>query len=110
MTTDQTSVYIELDTDADRQLLRTLSQILERIVASRLSLQAITCSLIYPLQCSSRAGRSTVNAALMLQQHVQSLHRLRHQVSILFLGIKDGFDNVDSLVLLSLLHHKRVSP
>jgi len=34
-------------------LLRTLSKILERVVASRLSGHAGICSLIYPLQCGS---------------------------------------------------------
>ena len=46
--------------------LRTLSKILERVVTSRLSAQATTCSHIHPLQCGSLPGRSTADAALVL--------------------------------------------
>jgi len=42
-------------------LLRTLSKILERVVASRLSAQGTICSLIHPLQCGSLPGRSTAS-------------------------------------------------
>ena len=51
-----------------------------------------------------------MDAALVLHQHVQSLHRLWHKVFTLFLHIKGGFDNMDSSVLLSLLPHKGLSP
>jgi len=90
--------------------LRTLSKILERVVASRLSAQAAICSLIHPLQCGSLPGRSTAHAALVLQHNVESFHRLRYKVSTLFLDVKGGFDNVESPSLLSLLRRKGVSP
>jgi len=91
-------------------LLRTLSKILERVVATRLSAQATICSLIHPLQCGSLPGRSTVDAALVLQHNVESFHRLRYKVSTLFLDVKGGFDNVESPSLLSLLRRRGVSP
>jgi len=91
-------------------LLRILSKILDRVVAFRLSAQATTCSLIHPLQCGSLPGRSTADAALILQHNVESFHRLRYKVSTLFLDVKGGFDNVESPSLLSLLHRKGVSP
>jgi len=91
-------------------LLRTLSKILERVVASHLSAQAVICSLIHPLQCGSLPGRSTTDATLILQHNVESFHRLRYKVSILFLDVKGGFDNVESPSLLSLLRRKGVSP
>jgi len=91
-------------------LLRTLSKILERVAASRLTAQAVICSLIHPLQCGSLPGRSTTDAALVLQHNVESFHRLRYKVSTLFLDVKGGFDNVESLSLLSLLRRKGVSP
>jgi len=75
-------------------LLRMLSKILERVGASRLSAPATICSLIHPLQCGSLLGRSTADAALVLQHNVESLHRLRDKVSTLFLDVKGGFDNV----------------
>jgi len=91
-------------------LLRTLSKILERVVTSRLSAQATTCSLIHPLQGGSLPGRSTADAALVLQHNVESFHRLRYKVSTLFLNVKGGFDNVEACSLLSLLRRKGVSP
>jgi len=91
-------------------LLRTLSKILERVAASRLSAQATICSLIHPLQCGSLPGRSTSDATLVLQHNVESFHRLRYRVSTLFLDVKGGFDNVESPSLLSLLRKKGVSP
>ena len=91
-------------------LLRTLSKILERVVASRLSAQAAICSLIHPLQCESLPGRSTADAALVLQHNGESFHGLRYKVSTLFLDVKGGFDNVESPSLLSLLRRKGVSP
>jgi len=69
-------------------LLRTLSKILERVVASRLSAQATACPLIHPLQCGSLPGRSTADAALVLQYNVESFHHLRYKVSTLFLDVK----------------------
>ena len=91
-------------------LLRTLSKILERVGASRLSARAAICSLIHPFQCGSLPGRSTVDAALVLQHNVESFHRLRYEVSTLFLHVKGGFDNMESPSLLSLLRRKGVSP
>jgi len=90
--------------------LRTLSKILERVAASCLSAQATICSLIHPHQCGSLPGRSTADAALVLQHNVESFHRLRYKVSTLFLDVKEGFDNVESPSLLSLLRRKGVSP
>ena len=87
-----------------------LSKILERVVTSCLSAQATTCSLIHPLQCGSLPGRSTSDAALVLQHNVESFHRLGYKVSTLFLDVKGGFDNVQSPSLLSLLRRNGVSP
>jgi len=91
-------------------LLRTLSKILERVVASRLSAQVAVCSIIHPLQCGSLPGRSTADAALVLQHNVEYFHRLRYKVSTLFLDVKGGFDNVESPSLLSLHRGIGVSP
>jgi len=91
-------------------LLRTVSKILERVVASRLSAQATNCSLIHRLQCGSLPGTSTADAALVLRHNVESFHRLTYNVSTLFLDVKGGFNNVEFPSLLSLLRRKRVSP
>jgi len=79
-------------------------------VAARLSAQATTSSLIYPFQCGSLPGRSTADAALVLQHNIESFHGLHYKVSTHFLDVKGGFDNVESPSLLSLLRRKRVSP
>jgi len=91
-------------------LLRTLSKILSRVVASRLLAQATVCSLIHPLQCGSLPGRSTADAARVQKHNVESFHGLRYKVSTLFLDVKWGFDNVEPPSLLSLFHRKGVSP
>jgi len=91
-------------------LLRTLSKILERVVASRLSAQATISSLIHPLQCGSLPGRSTADAALVLQHNVESFDPLRYKISTLFIDVKGGFDNMGSPPLLFLLRRKGVSP
>ena len=80
------------------------------MVASRLSAQAAICSLIHPLQCGSLPGRSTADAALVLEHNVESFHRLGYNVSTLFLDVRRGFDNVVSHSLLSLPCRKGVSP
>jgi len=91
-------------------LLRTLSPIIERLVASRLSAQAAIWSLMYPLQCGSLPGRSTAVAALVLQHNIAFFHRLCYKVSTLFLDVKGGFDRVESPSLRSLVRSKQVSP
>ena len=91
-------------------LLRTLSKILARVAASRLSAQAAVCSLIHPLQCESLPGRSTADAALVLQHNIESFYCLHYKVSTLFLDVKGGFDKVESPSLLSLFRKKGVSP
>jgi len=80
------------------------------MVASRLSAQVTTCSLIDPLQCGSLPGRYTADAALVLPHNVESFHPLRYRVTTLFLDVKGGFDNMESPFLLNLLHSKGVSP
>ena len=91
-------------------LLRTLCKIFERVVASRLSAQAVTCSLIHPLQCGCLCGRSTADATLVLRHNVESFYRLRYKGSTLFLDVKGDFDNVESPSLHSLRRRKGASP
>ena len=77
-------------------LLETLSKIIERITASRLSLLARSCGLLHPHQTGSLPGLSTFDATATLAHEVRLLQRLDLKVSSLFLEIKGGFDNVDS--------------
>jgi len=90
-------------------LLCTLSKILERVMTSHLLAQVLTCSLIHPLQCGSLSGRSTADAALVLQHYIESFLHLRYKVSTLFPDIKAAFANVESPAILSLLPSQGVS-
>jgi len=84
-------------------LLRTVSKILERIIAARLLLAARSRGLIHPHHCGSLPGLSTYDACLTLINHVKTLQRLRLKVSSLFLDIKTRFDNVDNPTLALIL-------
>ena len=84
-------------------LLRTVSQILERIIAARLLLAACSKGLIHATQCGSLPGLSTYDACLILLNYVKTLQRPRLKVSSLFLDIKAGFHNVDNPSLSSIL-------
>ena len=95
-------------------LLRTVSKILERIIAARLLLAARSRGLIHPNQCGSLPGLSSYDSCLTLMNDVKTLERPRLKVSSLFLDIKAGFDNVDNPTLACILReggipHFRVS-
>jgi len=84
-------------------LIRTVSKILERIIASRLLLAARSKGMLNPNQCGSLPGLSTYNAVLTLFNDVKTLQRPRLKISSLFLDIKAGFDNVDNSTLARIL-------
>src|SRR5437588_7875979 len=90
-------------------LLKTVSKILERIIANRLSLLARLVGLIHPNQCGSLPGLSTFNACASLSHELRALQRANCKASTLFLDIKGGFDNVSSSHLSSILRQKGVS-
>ena len=89
-------------------LLETLSKIVERVMASRLSLVARSCALLHPHQTGSIPGLSTFNATATLSHEVRLLQRLDLKVSSLFLDVKGGFDNVDPTQLTAALRAKGV--
>jgi len=84
-------------------LLQTLSKVLERVTASRLSLQARHVGLLHPHQTGSLPGLSTFNTTSTLTHEVRLLHRLGYKVSSLFLDIKGSFNNIDPGQLTSAL-------
>src|SRR5437868_5746468 len=90
-------------------LLKTVSKILEHIIANRLSLLARLVGLIHPNQCGSLPGLSTFDACASLSHEVRALQRANCKASTLFLDIKGGFDNVSSSHLSSILRQKVVS-
>jgi len=91
-------------------LLRTVSKILERIVAARLLLGACSRGLIHPNQCGSLPRLSTYDTCLTLMNNVKTLQRPGLKVSSLFLDIKAGFDNVDNPTLARILREGGIPP
>ena len=91
-------------------LLQTISKIMERIVASRLSAIARYICLLHRNQCGSLPSLSSFDActSIALTATVCTLHRPALKVSSLFLDIKGGFDNVDADILCSSLRSKGV--
>ena len=90
-------------------LLQTISKILERIVASRLSAIARYIVLLHRNQCGSLPTLSSFDACAALTDTVRTLQRPALRVSSLFLDIKDGFDNVDADIFSSSLRSKGVN-
>jgi len=91
-------------------LIRTVSKILERIIAARLLKAARSRRLLNPNQCGSLPGLSTYDATLTLFNDVRTLQRRRLKLSSLFLNIKAGFDNVDNKTLSRILREGGISP
>jgi len=91
-------------------LIRTISKILERIIAARLLAAARLRELLHPNQCGSLPGLSTYDACLTLTNDVRTLQRPRLKVSSLFLDIKAGFDNVDNNTLARILREGGIPP
>ena len=90
-------------------LLQTVPNILERIVASRLSAIARYVGLLHRNQCDSLPLLSSFDACTALTDTVHTLQRLSLKVSSVFLDIKGGFDNLDADILCSSLRSKGVN-
>ena len=87
-------------------LLDTLSKIVERITASRLSLLTRSCALLHSHQTGSLPGLSTFDTTATLAHKVCLFQRLDLKVFSLCLDIKGGFDNVDPAQLTAALRAK----
>ena len=90
-------------------LLQTISKILERIVASRLSAIARNVGLLHHNQCGSLLSLSSFDACTALADTVRTFQRPALKVSSLFLDIKGGFDNVNADILCYFLRSKGVN-
>jgi len=80
-------------------LLRSIAKILERVIASRLSLIARSLELVHHNQYGSLHALSSSDAALSLVDTVRTLPRPGLKVSTHFLDIKGGFDNINASIL-----------
>ena len=90
-------------------LLQTVSEVLERIVASHLSAIARYVGLLHRNQCGSLSSLSSFDACTALTDTVHILQRPALKVSSLFCVIKGGFDNVDADILGSSLRSTGVN-
>jgi len=84
-------------------LLETISKILERITASCLFSLARNSSLLHANQCGSLANLSCFETVSTIFHEVRLLQSAALKVSTLFLDIKDGFDNVNTNQLSTIL-------
>jgi len=84
-------------------LLQTVSKILERVTASRVSLIARSLKLVPHNQCGSLPALLLFKAALSLVDTVRTLQRTGLMASTLFLDIKGGFNNLNTSLLCSSL-------
>jgi len=91
-------------------LLQTFSMILERIMNWRLSCVARLAGLLNPDPCGSLAGLSASDATTTLTHEIRTLQMAGKKVSMLFLDIKGGFDNVNPSTLCSMLKLRAVNP
>ena len=87
----------------------TISEILESIVASRLSAIVIYVGLLHHNQSGSLSSLYTFDPCAALTDTVRTLQRLALKVSSLFLDIKGGFDNIDPNIPCSSLRSKGVN-
>ena len=90
-------------------LLQTISKILERIVASRLSAIARYVGLLHRNQCGSLPSLCSFDACTALTDTVRTLQPPALKVSSLFLDINGAFDNVDADLPCSSLRSKGVN-
>ena len=89
-------------------LLKTISKILARICAVRLSALACKAGLFHPNQCGSRPGLSTSDERATLIHEIRTIQPPRWAVSTLFLDMKAGFANVNASKLRALLLAKNI--
>jgi len=91
-------------------LIRTISKVLERIIAARLLAPAWRRGPLHPTQFGSLPGLRTYDACLTLTNDIRSLQRARLNVSSLFLDIKGGFDHVVNNTLARILREGGIPP
>jgi len=91
-------------------LIRTISKVLERIIAASLLPAARLRGLLHPDQCGWLPGLSTYDACPTLTNEVRTLQTPRLKVSSLILDIKPGFNNVDNNTLARILREGGIPP
>jgi len=91
-------------------LIRTISKILERIIAARLLTAARLRALLHPNQCGSLPALSTYDACLTLTNDLRTGQTPGLSVSSLFLDTEAGFDNVDNNTLARIVRKGGIPP
>jgi len=77
---------------------------------SRLSCVARLAGLLNPHQCRLLAGLAALDATATLAHEVRTLQMAGRKVTMLFVNIKGGFDNVNPSTLCGMLKAKGVNP
>jgi len=90
-------------------LLKTISKILERLSALRLTSAARSLGLLHHNQCGSLASLGCFDAVATLTHKVRLLQAASFKVPTLFPDVKGGFDNVCANNLANILTRGGVS-
>jgi len=90
-------------------LLETVTKILERLAALRLTSAALSLGLLHPNQCGFLAGLDCFDTVATLTHEVRLLQPPSCKVSTLFLDVKGGFHNVCTNKLADILTRGGVS-
>jgi hypothetical protein len=81
-----------------------MAKVLEKLMATRLSLMAESHDILHADQIGRRPKRSAIDAALALMHEVEANAGNHFTMSALFLDVGGAFDNVSSARLLTTMH------
>jgi hypothetical protein len=84
-------------------LLNCMGKVLEKLMATRLSLMAESHDILHADQIGGRPKRSAIDAAMALTHEVEANAGNRFMTSALFLDVRGAFDNVSSTRLLATM-------
>jgi hypothetical protein len=84
-------------------LLNCIGKVLEKLMATRLSLMAESHNILHADQIGGRPKCSAIDAAMALMHEVEANAGNRFTMSAVFLDVRGTFDNVSSACLLATM-------